>query len=108
MEKKLRTILTKEDCKYLLSQSEKSYASSVICSAANQRIRRNHDNAAIMIGQVGTDIRPCEAGYKFCSFGEGHTATPRMRMDKESLQKFIPDFCRKGDLYGLFDDRGGL
>ena len=97
-----REPLTLEDCKYILSFPAESYESGVIRSKANELIRRKNDNAAIIIGQVGVDIHPCEAKCKFCSFGEGHTKIPTIKIDKETLKKTIDDFCREGDLYGLY------
>lgn len=74
----------------------------MIRSKANELVREKNDNAAIIIGQVGIDIHPCDAKCGFCSFGEGDTQIPAMKIDKASLRKSIEDFCREGDLYGLY------
>ena len=99
---KNRSPLTKEDCIYMLSQSEYSMESGMIRSMANKLIRDKNENSAIIIGQVGVDIHPCEAKCGFCSFREGHTDVPIMKMEKDVLKKAILDFCKEGDLYGLY------
>lgn len=97
-----RERLTREDCVYMLSLAPGSYEAGVVRSKANDLIRRKTDNAAIIIAQIGVDIHPCEAKCSFCSFGEGHTGIPKMQIDKASLKKTIEDFCKEGDLYGLY------
>lgn len=94
--------LTKEECKYLLSQPAESLESSIIRAAANDIIRKKNDNSAIIIGQVGVDIHPCNANCGFCSFGEGHTGIPTIKIEKSALEKAITDFCKEGDLFGLY------
>lgn len=97
-----RQRLTKDDCRFLLSQPADSLESAIIRGVANDLIRQKNDNSAIIIGQVGVDIHPCEANCKFCSFGKGHTGIPVMKIDKEVLEKAIVDFCKEGDLYGMY------
>jgi len=94
--------LTREDCKYLLGFSEKSYECGLIRSTAAAVIRSKNDNSAIILGQVGVDIRPCPGGCKFCIFGEQHTAFKPIKMPREELHTKIVDFCREGDLYALY------
>ncbi len=97
-----RERITKEECKYLLSQPATSLGSSIIRGVANDLIREKNDNGAIIIGQVGVDIHPCNANCGFCSFGEGHTAIPTMKIEKSALEKAVLDFSKEGDLYGLY------
>lgn len=97
-----RERLTREDCVYILSLPLQSYEAGVVRSKANQLIREKNDNTAIIIAQVGIDIHPCEAKCGFCSFGEGHTGIPTMKIDKATLRQRIEDFCKEGDLYGLY------
>lgn len=97
-----RLPLTREECRYLLLQPAASLASGVIRSAANALIREKTGNAAIIIGQVGIDIHPCEAACRFCSFGEGHTAMPALRLDKPALKAALDGFRQEDDLYGMY------
>jgi len=97
-----RDVLTKEDCKYLLSFPATSYESAVIRAAADSLIRQKNDNAAIIIGQVGIDIHPCMANCGFCSFGKDHTGIPNIRLGKEDVVEAIEKFRRNDDLYGMY------
>lgn len=97
-----RERLTKEECKYILSFPAESLESGMIRATANELVREKNDNAAIIIGQVGVDIHPCTANCGFCSFGECHTGIPTIRIEKSFLEKSVNDFCREGDLYGLY------
>lgn len=97
-----RQSLTKEECIFLLMQPATSYASGAIRSAANALTREKTGNAGIVIGQVGIDVHPCNAGCKFCSFGEGHTSFGTMRPDKASIKDAIDGFCCYNDLFGLY------
>lgn len=99
---KQATPLSKAELVYILSQPAHSFAAGVIRSAANALIREKNGNAAIIIGQVGVDIHPCTASCAFCSFGEGHTQIPTMRIEKQALKASIAGFCKEGDLYGLY------
>ncbi len=97
-----RQPLTLEECKYLLAQPAHSYASSLIRAMANDLTREKTDNAGIVIGQVGVDVHPCNAGCRFCSFGEGHTTIPHIRLQKQAMQAAIDGFRREDDLYGIY------
>ena len=94
--------ITRDDCIYILSLPIESYEAGVVRSKANELIRKKNDNAAIIIAQIGVDIHPCKAKCNFCSFGEGHTSVPKIQLDKASLKRSIEDFCKDGDLYGLY------
>ncbi len=97
-----RERLTREDCVYILSLPPESYEAGLVRSKANALIREKNDNAAILIGQIGIDIHPCEAKCGFCSFGDGHTRIPTIKITKPQLKKSIEEFCKEGDLYGLY------
>lgn len=94
--------LSKGECKYLLTFSEKSLEASLIRATANEVMRKKSDNSAIILGQVGVDVSECTGGCKFCTFGEGHTKFIPKRLTDEELHKKISDFCDRDDLYGLF------
>ena len=97
-----RENLTKQDCIYILGLSPESYEAGLVRSKANALIREKNGNAAIIIGQIGVDIHPCEAKCAFCSFGKDHTEIPRAKISKPQLKKAIDEFCKEGDLYGLY------
>ena len=97
-----REPITKDECRYILQLPPESYESGLVRSKANELIREKNNNAAIIIGQIGVDIHPCEAKCGFCSFGDGHTQIPTIKIDKDTLKAAIDGFCREGDLYGLY------
>ena len=94
--------LTREDCAFLLSFDEKSYESALIRATANDVVRKKTDNSAIILGQIGVDVRPCPGRCKFCTFGELHTKFEPSKMSEEELEQKMHEFCDKGDLYGLY------
>ncbi len=94
--------LSREDCSYLLSFPAHSYESGIIRAAANAISRKKTGNAGIVIGQVGIDVHPCNAGCAFCSFGEGHSCIGSIRPDRDSIKATIEAFCRHDDLFGLY------
>ncbi|AWI05922.1 radical SAM protein [Clostridium drakei] len=94
--------LNREECKYLLSIDETSYASGLIRSTANSIIRSKNDNSAIILGQIGVEISPCPGKCKFCTFGDGHTKFEPSRIGQEELQEKMISFCKEGDLYALY------
>lgn len=94
--------LDREDCKYLLSVDEKSYEGALIRSTASSIIRAKNDNSAIILGQIGVDVKPCPGGCKFCTFGERHTKFKPSMMSGDELEEKMAEFCRAGDLYALY------
>lgn len=93
---------SKEECVFLLDFPETSFEASLIRSTTNEIIRKNSENSAIMLGQIGIDITQCPGGCKFCNFGEGHNNLEPKRMSDEELEQKIREFTQDGDLYGLY------
>ena len=93
---------TREECVYLLEFEETSMESSMIRAVSNDIIRRNSENSAIILGQIGVDITKCPGGCKFCTFGEDHTAMVEKRLTDEELRQKVKEFVQMGDLYGLY------
>ena len=73
--------------KFMLEFSETSMEAKLIRAVADDIIRRNSDNSAIILGQIGIDMNKCPGGCKFCTFGDDHTAVEPARLTKEELQK---------------------
>lgn len=94
--------LTWSDCLYILNLPETSYEAAMVRAAADRLIREKNDNGAIIIAQVGVDIHPCEAKCRFCSFCEDTSETSSYKLGKPELKKAIDEFCREGDLFGLY------
>ncbi len=103
MDKAFRGIpLERADCKYLLSFPEEGLEAGLLRAAASAILRGKNDNSAIILGQIGVDIAPCPGGCRFCTFGDGHTRFTASRLSHEELEGKMEDFCRYGDLYGLY------
>ena len=94
--------LSRKDCGYLLRLDEKSFEAGLLRATAASIIRKKNENSAIILGQIGIDIKPCPGGCRFCTFGEKHTHFHRVQMSEEELAKEIEAFCHYGDLYGLY------
>ena len=94
--------LNKEDCIYLLgfdSNFPEAYATRATAAGL---VRERSENSAVIFGQIGVEAAPCVADCSFCAFGKSHTSFPKMRIDKSTLAAKIHDFCKDGDLYGLY------
>lgn len=94
--------LNREDCRYLLHLDEKSLEAGVLRATAASIIRSKNENSAIILGQIGVDVKPCSGGCRFCTFGEKHTHFNCVRMSEEELAQKVEEFCHYGDLYGLY------
>lgn len=94
--------LTREDCRFLLSFDECSLEAALIRSTAAAVVRAKNDNSAILLGQIGVDVSPCPGGCKFCNFGDGHAKVEKSRLSPAALEAKMDEFCREGDLYGLY------
>lgn len=92
----------RDEVKFMLEFSETSMEAKIIRAAADDIIRRNSDNSAIILGQIGVDVSKCPGGCKFCTFGDDHTGVEPARLTKEELQQKAREFVDGGDLYGLY------
>ena len=93
---------TKDEVKFMLEFKETSMEARMIRAVADDIIRKNSDNSAIILGQIGVDVTKCPGGCKFCTFGDGHTSFEPMRISDGELRKKTMDFVKEGDLYGLY------
>lgn len=53
--------LNREDCRYLLQLDEKSLEAGILRATAASIIRGKNENSAIILGQIGVDVKPCPA-----------------------------------------------
>lgn len=97
-----KVALTKEDCIYLLKLDRNSTEANIVRAAANDLIRKRTNNSAAIFGQIGVEAFPCEADCSFCSFGKSHTSFSPIRVERDTIAQKIHDFCKGGDLYGLY------
>jgi len=66
--------ITKSEAKLLLSLSEDSLEAALLRSTANAISRERFRNNALLLGQIGVDMAPCEGNCAFCFFAESHTS----------------------------------
>lgn len=92
----------REDCLYMLRLEETSLGASLIRGVANDIFRKNSENSAIILGQIGIDVAPCPGGCRFCTFGEDHTDFTTVHMSREEIKKKAEEFAGDGDLYALY------
>ena len=94
---------TYEETLYLLELDEASPEATAVRGAANDLVRAKTGNTAVMLGQIGIDVYPCEADCQFCSFAKSTTAfTGHNAMSVEEVVQRAVDFARGGDLYAIY------
>ena len=94
---------TYEEVMELLALDEASPEATAVRGAANDLVRAKTGNAAVLLGQIGVDVYPCEADCQFCSFGKSHTCfTEHVTMPIDEVVKRAKEFTKGGDLYGLW------
>ena len=94
---------TYEEVMELLALDEASPEATAVRGAANDLVRAKTGNAAVLLGQIGVDVYPCEADCQFCSFGKSHTCfTEHVTMPIDEVVKRAKEFTKGGDLYALY------
>ena len=94
---------TYEEVMELLALDEASPEATAVRGVANDLVRAKTGNAAVLLGQIGVDVYPCEADCQFCSFGKSHTCfTEHVTMPIDEVVKRAKDFTKGGDLYALY------
>jgi len=112
MDKRLTEILhmaeqnvppSRDDCIYLLGFSEETQEATFTRAVANDISRKLNGNTAVLFGQIGLELYPCECDCKFCAFGKSHTGfTSKLTLDDDTLRQKVYDFTKDGDLYCLW------
>lgn len=93
---------TREEVKFMLEFDERTLEAKLIRAAADDIIRRNSGNSAIILGQIGVEVSKCPGGCKFCNFGDDHTMIEPSVIAEDDLRTKIREFVKGGDLYGLY------
>ena len=92
-----------EEVMELLALDEASPEATAVRGAANDLVRDKTGNAAVLLGQIGVDMYPCEADCQFCSFGKSHTCfTDHVTMPIDEVVERARDFTKGGDLHALY------
>ena len=112
MDKKVAEIISRaqegkppsyEETLFLLELDEASPEATAVRGAANDLVRAKTGNTAMMLGQIGIDVYPCEADCRFCAFAKSTTVfTGHSTMSVEEVVQRAIDFTRGGDLYAIY------
>jgi len=65
--------VTKKEAAWLLSFPENSLEAARLRAAADGISRQRFGNNALLLGQIGVDMAPCEGDCAFCFFAKSHT-----------------------------------
>jgi biotin synthase len=65
--------ISKAEAECLLAVSENSLEAALLRSVANCVSRKRFSNSALLLGQIGVDMAPCDGGCTFCAFAKPHT-----------------------------------
>jgi biotin synthase len=93
--------LTKAEAEGLLSVPEDSLKAALTCAAANIISRRRFQNKALLLGQIGVDMEPCEGDCGFCFFAKSHTPIEASVLPREEILARCDRFS-KGGAQGVF------
>ena len=93
-----RKIVTKEECKYLLSFDERSDEAIFAASLADRFLRTISDNTAILNAQIGVQTGPCSGNCRFCNFNRTTYRYGHYLMDDDTLTTHVRKLTRHNDL----------
>jgi len=88
-------------CVDLLAFPETSLEAGVIRAVADAVSRRRFRGEAVMLGQIGVDMAPCDAGCAFCAFARPHTTIQASTLTPEETIARAQAFAR-GGAAGIF------
>lgn len=102
---RLREILAKanegiaagaDDCVYMLSFDAPLFEAGVIRAAGNAVNRRRFNNEAVLFGQIGVDMAPCDGECAFCAFARPHTVIEPSTLTVEETMARSVAFAQGG------------
>lgn len=93
--------ISKRDAEHLLSLREDSLEASLLRSAGNDVARKRFSNTALLLGQIGVDMGPCDGGCGFCAFAKPHTTIEASCLSAEEVIARCQGFAR-GGAQGVF------
>jgi len=93
--------INKAEAERLLSLPETSTEAALLRATGNYVSRRRFDNRAVLLGQIGVDMAPCDGGCAFCAFAKPHTTVPASTLSVEEVVARCKRFVR-GGAQGVF------
>jgi len=88
--------ITKAETEFLLSFSESSLEASLMRSMANIVSRKRFQNSALLLGQIGVAMAPCEGDCSFCAHAKSHTTIQPLTLSVEEITTRCEGFARGG------------
>lgn len=77
--------ITKKEAVELLSLNENSLEAALLRSIANIISRKKFKNNALLLGQIGIDMAPCDGDCGFCFFAKSHTQIQPSILTREEI-----------------------
>ncbi|MDX9866351.1 MAG: hypothetical protein RBT78_00345 [Kiritimatiellia bacterium] len=77
--------ITQAEAELLLSFQENSLEAALLRATADAISRRRFGNNALLLGQIGVDMAPCEGDCAFCFFAKSHTSIQAAVLPKEEI-----------------------
>ncbi len=93
--------ITKADAEVLLSLPEQSLEAALLRSTADRFSRRRFANNALLLGQIGVDMEPCDGDCAFCFFARSHTTVQASVLPTEEIIARCERFAA-GGAQGVF------
>ena len=93
--------VTRAEAVSLLALPENSLEAALLRATADAVARRRFGNGALLLGQIGVDMAPCDGDCAFCFFARSHTAIQPSVLSTDE----IADRCRRfaaGGARGVF------
>lgn len=88
--------ISKKEAECLLSVSEDSLEAALLRSVANCVSRKRFSNSALLLGQIGVDMAPCDGGCAFCAFAKPHTTVELSLLPADEVVARCEMFARGG------------
>ena len=93
--------ISKAEAEFLLSLPENSTEAALLRSVANRMSRKRFSNSAVLLGQIGVDMAPCDGGCAFCAFAKPHTTVKPSLLPTDEVIARCEMFAR-GGAQGVF------
>ena len=93
--------ITKPEAVKLLALPEDSLDAATLRATANAVSRRRFNNNALLLGQIGVDMAPCEGNCAFCFFAASHTGIQPSLLSYEDIVSRCERFSA-GGAQGVF------
>ena len=77
--------IAKAEAEFLLAFPENSLEAVLLRNTANGISRKRFGNQALLLGQIGVDMAPCDGDCAFCFFAKSHTSIQSATLSTEEI-----------------------